>query len=78
MPQQAKRDIDTEAPAFLGRRPAGAAVGVHERRWPRDRISTAESFERPLEFPDDQITTRKLLPIILVAPIFSVAVIIGL
>ncbi|MDO4532355.1 MAG: hypothetical protein Q4C36_01400 [Coriobacteriia bacterium] len=75
MPQQAKRDIDTEPPAFIGG-PTGSAAGdVHRRVEGPVTYLEADSLERPLEMP--LADYRKLLPILLIALVLSAAVIIA-
>ena len=75
MPQQAKRDIDTKPPAFIGGPTGSAAGGVHRREDGPVTYLEAECLERPLEMTKDNY--RKLIPILLVALILSAAVIIA-
>lgn len=75
MPRQAKREQDTEAPAFLGKRPGGAGSGVYKKQNGPTTHLAATGLERPLELPvNDQ---RKLLPVFIVAILLAAAVIVA-
>lgn len=75
MPRQAKREMDTDAPAFLGRRPGGAGSGVYgEQDGPVIRYK-ASSFDRPIEFPAND--KRRLALIVAIAVLLSAALIIA-
>ena len=75
MPRQAKRDIDMDAPAFLGRRPGGSGSGVYaEQDGPVVRY-TASSFNRSLEFPAKE--NRRLAFILAIAVAISIALIVA-
>ncbi|MDO5118065.1 MAG: hypothetical protein Q4D34_06225 [Eggerthellaceae bacterium] len=75
MPQQAKRDIDTKAPAFIGRPTGAAAGGVRRREDGPVTYLEADSLEKPIEMPMSDY--RRLIPILLLAILLSAAVIIA-
>ena len=75
MPRQAKRNIDTEAPAFVDPMAGNADGGVQLRADGPVAHLTAPSLGRPLEFPRTEY--RKLLVIAGVAVLFSIILIIA-
>lgn len=75
MPRQAKRNQDTEAPAFLGRRAGGSGSGVYRKQNGPVTHLAAEGIERPFELPANQ--RPRLLIIVAIAVAISAALIVA-
>ena len=75
MPSQAKRNRNTEAPAFIDPMAGNAELGVHMREDGPVKHMAAASLERPLELPRAEY--RKMWIIVGIAVVLSAALILA-